>query len=100
MYVQQYYQIHFTCLSMQCINRVAERLEQCLGATPADVSKVIKSKFVSMVERHYLQRVKPPAIEVTLASHGAEEMGGVVTMPVFGRYDLPVTLNGRDIQLD
>lgn len=84
---------------MQCINRVAERLEQCLGATPADVSKVIKSKFVSMVERHYLQRVKPPAVEETLASHGAQEMGGVVTMPVFGKYDLPLTLDGRDIKM-
>lgn len=82
---------------MQCINRVAERLEQCIGATPADVSKVIKSKFVSMVEKHYLQRVKPPTEEVTLASHGTAEMGGVVTMPVFGKFDLPLTLNGKDM---
>ena len=72
-------------------------MEQSVGATPEDISKSIKSKFVSMVERHYLQRVKQPHSEVTVASHGAQEMGGVVKMPVFGRFDLPATLNGRDI---
>ena len=85
--------IHF--ISMQCINRVAEKLEQTVGAVPADVSKSIKSKFVSMVERHYLQRVRPPGTEVTLASHGAQEMGGVVQMPVFGKFELPSTVNGN-----
>ena len=84
-------------IPMQCINRVAENLEQSVGAAPADVSKVIKSKFVSMVERCYLQRVKPPDSEVMLTSHGAQEMGGVVKMPVFGKFELPSALNGRNV---
>lgn len=70
-------------------------MEGGVGAAPADVGKLIKSKFVSMVERHYVQRVKPPSIEVTVASHGDQKLGGVVTMPVFGKFDLPLTLNGK-----
>lgn len=74
----------------QCINRVAERLEQSVGATPVEVSKLIKSKFVSMVEQHYLQRIKPPVTETALND---DECGGVVKMPVFGKFELPSTLN-------
>ena len=75
------------------MNRVAERLEQSVGAAPVEVSKRIKSKFVSMVEQRYLQRVKPPTTEMSLVSHSDQEMGGVVKMPVFGRFELPSTLN-------
>ena len=74
---------------------MAERLEQSFGAVPAEVSQLIKSKFVSMVERRYLQRVKPPANEMGVVFHGDDEMGGVVKMPVFGKFELPSTLSGK-----
>jgi DNA-directed RNA polymerase III subunit RPC3 len=82
-------------LMSQCINRVAERLEQSVGTGPAAVSKLIKTKFVSMVERHYLCRVKPPATEATLDSQSKEE--GV---PVFGKFELPSSLSGKKRKRD
>ena len=81
---------------MQCINRVAERLEESVGATPAQVSKAIKTKFVSMVEQHYLIRVKPPTPESTLDPHREREAGegGGGGGGVFGKFELPSTLSG------
>ena len=77
------------------MNRVAERLEERVGTAPDEVSKVIRTKFVSMVEGHYLVRVKPPATEMTLPSPGNEEgMGGGEKMPLFGKFELPTSLTG------
>lgn len=80
---------------------MAERLEETVGAAPAEVSKVIKTKFVSMVERHYLVRVKPPASETALESPGIGETVARVgsgpvtsTLPLFGMFELPSSLNG------
>ena len=76
---------------------MAERLERA-GVAQPDIGKVVKSKFVSLVEGHYLQRVKPPNPEVILASHGDQEMGGVVMIPAFSRFDLPPALNGMNLR--
>ena len=66
-------------------------MEQSVGAAPAEVSKLVKTKFVSMVERHYL---KPAVTEMSVGIHGDEVMGGVVkVLVVFGKFELPSTLN-------
>ena len=77
----------------QCINRVAEKLEKSVGVTPVEVSKLIKSKFVSMIELHYLQRIKPPLTETSLSDDDCNNTTGSVKTPVFGRFELPLTLN-------
>ncbi|CAI8030543.1 DNA-directed RNA polymerase III subunit RPC3 [Geodia barretti] len=73
----------------QCINRVAERLEVTLGAAPAEVSKVVKTKFVGMVEGQYLTRVKPPSTESAL---GQVNSGDSARTPIFGKFELPSSL--------
>ena len=83
---------------MKCLNRVAERLEETVGAAPVEVSKVIKTKFVAMVEGHYLIRVKPPASEATLQnqSSGERAVEGA-NLPIFGEFELPSSLNGTQL---
>ena len=66
-----------------------------MGAAPGEVSKVIKTKFVGMVEGHYLIRVKPPSTEATLESMSSEDRAGEGSrMPIFGHFELPASLTG------
>lgn len=84
-------------IHVKCLNRVAERLEETVGAAPVEVSKVIKTKFVSMVEGHYLIRVKPPASEATLQNQSSGERAGEgANLPIFGEFELPPSLNGTN----
>ena len=73
---------------------MVEKLENA-GKAPPNIGKVVKTKFISLVQGRYLQRVKPPSSEVTVASHGDQEMGGVITMPAFERFELPPAINGE-----
>lgn len=82
------------CGVLQCVSRVSEKLESSGVAAP-NTGRAVKAMFISLVEGHYLQRVRPPNPEVMVTSHGSEEMGGVVTMPVFARFDLPPAVDGR-----
>ena len=73
---------------------MSERLKNA-GVTHQDYGGLVKSTFVSLVEGHYLQRIPLPTPNVTLISHGDQKMGGVVTMPVSSRFELPPELDGE-----
>ena len=76
---------------------MAERLEETVGAAPAEVSKAVKAKFVAMVEEgQYLTRVKPPSAESALGHMNSEERpGDSARMPIFGKFELPSSLTGK-----
>ena len=71
---------------------MAERLEVTLGAAPAEVSKVVETKFVGMVEGQYLTRVKPPSTE---SAPGQVNSGDSARTPIFGKFELPSSLTGK-----
>ena len=65
------------------------------GVIQQDYEGLVKLTFVSLVEGHYLQRIPPPTPSMMLVSHGDKMMGGVVTMPVSARFELPPSLDGK-----
>ena len=77
---------------------MSERLEESLtnsGNDCSNVGHVIKEQFVSLVEGHFLQRVVPPNPELGLVQHGAQEVGGVVSMPLTRKFELPANVAGK-----
>ena len=86
----------------QCIQRVSERLEESLSSSGHDcsnVGRVVKEQFVGLVEGHFLQRVIPPNPELGLVQHGSQEVGGVVSMPLTRKFELPSNVAGKDLSL-
>lgn len=77
----------------QCIRRVSEHLEDA-GVEHADIGQVVKQQFVALVEDHFLQRVRPPSGELLTIAHGSQDVGGVSTIEVYRRFELPPSTEG------
>ena len=77
----------------QCIRRVSEHLEDA-GVEHADIGQVVKQQFVALVEDHFLQRVRLPSGELLTIAHGSQDVGGVSTIEVYRRFELPPSTEG------
>lgn len=84
----------FLSLSVQVIQRVAERLEDA-GVQHANIGQIVKKQFAALVEGHYLQRVRPPHCELMNISHGDQRTDGVSNVPVHRRFELPLLHEGE-----
>lgn len=82
-------------LMSQCIERLSERLEDA-EMQPDEIGKIVKEKFIALVEQRFLQRVRPPNLELTTLSHGEEKMGGVVSAVLHDRFQLPPSVESID----
>ena len=77
------------------MQRVAERVEEANIIEASKIGDVVKEKFVALVEGHFLERAKPFDQPLVVAAHGAEEAGGITTMALNLRFDLPPAVNGK-----
>ena len=62
---------------------------------PEEIGKIVKEKFIALVEQRFLQRVRPPNLELTTLSHGEEKMGGVVSAVLHDRFQLPPSVESE-----
>ena len=62
---------------------------------PDEIGKIVKEKFIALVEQRFLQRVRPPNLELTTLSHGEEKMGGVVSAVLHDRFQLPPSVESE-----
>ena len=84
---------HFPPLR-QCVQQVAERVEEADVIESSRIGNVVKEKFISLVEGRFLQRVKPIDHPLVVATHGAEEAGGITKMSLNLKFDLPPAVDG------
>ena len=78
----------------QCVQQVAERVEEADVIESSRIGDVVKEKFISLVEGRFLQRVKPIDHPLVVATHGAEEAGGITKMSLNLKFDLPPAVDG------
>ena len=79
------------------MQRVSEGVEEANVVELSKISDIVKEKFVALVEGHFLQRVKPIDQPIIVASHGAEEAGGITKMALDLRFDLPPSIDGMSV---
>lgn len=81
------------------MQQVAERVEEADVIESSRIGDVVKEKFISLVEGRFLQRVKPIDHPLVVATHGAEEAGGITKMSLNLKFDLPPAVDGMYFQL-
>ena len=78
----------FHLLSLQCLCRVSERLEEA-GVQNARMEDIVLEQFLALAEGHYVQRVEPPNTELVTISYLDQRARGGSTVRVRQRFELP-----------
>lgn len=77
------------------MERVSERIEEADVLEASKICKLVKEKFVALVEGRFLQRVKPLNQPLVIATHCDHDAGGVTRMALDLRFDLPPNVDGE-----